>query len=91
MKKPILIEGEPGSGKTEIAKVLARMLDIELIRLKCYEGMDANMPLYEWNYPRQMLGISLGEGSQSNKEEMESAIFSERYLLERPRFAQGLM
>ena len=84
MKKPLLIEGEPGSGKTEIAKVLARMLDTELIRLQCYEGLDANMALYEWDYPRQMLRIRMGEASQSSKEEMESEIFSERYLLERP-------
>ena len=84
MKKPILIEGEPGSGKTEIAKVLARMLDTELIRLQCYEGLDANLALYEWDYPRQMLRIRMEEASQSSKEEIESAIFSERYLLERP-------
>lgn len=69
---------------TEIAKVLARMLDTELIRLQCYEGLDANMALYEWDYPRQMLRIRMGEASQSSKEEMESEIFSERYLLERP-------
>lgn len=84
MKKPLLIEGEPGSGKTEIAKVLARMLDTELIRLQCYEGLDANMALYEWDYPRQMLRIRMGEASQSSKKEMESEIFSERYLLKRP-------
>src|SRR5207244_1443899 len=84
MKKPILIEGEPGSGKTEVAKVLARMLDTELIRLQCYEGLDVNMALYEWDYPRQMLRIRMEEASESSKEEIESAIFSERYLLERP-------
>ncbi len=84
MKKPILIEGEPGSGKTEIAKVLARMLGTELIRLQCYEGLDANLALYEWDYPRQMLRIRMEEANQSSKEEIESAIFSERYLLERP-------
>jgi len=84
MKKPILIEGEPGSGKTEVAKVLARMLDTELIRLQCYEGLDANMALYEWDYPRQMLRIRMEEAGESSKEEIESAIFSERYLLKRP-------
>jgi MoxR-like ATPase len=84
MKKPILIEGEPGSGKTEIAKVLAKMLGTELIRLQCYEGLDANMALYEWDYPRQMLRIRMEEANKSSKEEIESAIFSERYLLERP-------
>ncbi len=68
------------------------MLDTELIRLQCYEGLDANMALYEWSYPRQMLRIRrMGEASQSSKEEIESTIFIERYLLERRRFAQGLM
>lgn len=84
LKKPILIEGEPGSGKTEIAKVLARILDTELIRLQCYEGLDANAALYEWDYPRQMLRIRLEEAAQTSKEEIEASIFSEKYLLKRP-------
>lgn len=84
LKKPILIEGAPGSGKTEIAKVLAQMLKAELIRLQCYEGLDANTALYEWDYPRQMLRIRLEEAGHTTKQEIEASIFSEQYLLKRP-------
>jgi len=83
LKKPILVEGEPGCGKTEIAKVLAAATGSELIRLQCYEGLDANASLYEWDYPRQLLAIRLGEKSRA-PEDLEHDIFSERYLLRRP-------
>ncbi|HMF98714.1 MAG TPA: MoxR family ATPase [Vicinamibacterales bacterium] len=84
MRKPLLIEGEAGGGKTELAKVLARLLDTELIRLQCYEGLDVNTALYEWNYPRQMLRARLAERDGRSASEIESLIFSRDYLLERP-------
>src|SRR3990170_2906975 len=80
LRKPVLIEGQAGVGKTEIAKVLATALDTELIRLQCYEGLDVNTALYEWNYPKQMLRIRLEEGAMRSKEELGSIIFSEEYL-----------
>ncbi|MCS7142793.1 MAG: MoxR family ATPase [Aigarchaeota archaeon] len=83
IKKPLLIEGEPGCGKTEIAKVLAKILNTELIRLQCYEGLDASDAIYEWNYPRQLLYIKMIEASKS-PQEVEEEIFSEKYLLKRP-------
>jgi MoxR-like ATPase len=82
--KPLLVEGHPGVGKTEIAKVLARALGAELIRLQCYEGLDATTALYEWNYPKQLLHIKLEERSSLTIEEKEATIFSEAFLLERP-------
>ncbi len=84
LEKPLLVEGPAGVGKTEIAKVLARALDTELIRLQCYEGLDAATALYEWNYPRQMLRIRMEEHSGRTLEERETSIFSEAYLLRRP-------
>jgi MoxR-like ATPase len=84
MRKPLLIEGDAGVGKTEVAKVLARMLDAELIRLQCYEGIDVQTALYEWNYPRQLLHMKAAEGSGRSPEALESSIFSREYLLERP-------
>ena len=84
MHKPLLVEGPPGVGKTEIAKVLAGVLDTELIRLQCYEGLDVATALYEWNYPKQLLHIKLGEGSGQSIGEREAQIFSEAFLLERP-------
>jgi len=84
LRKPLLIEGHPGVGKTEVAKVLARMLDTELIRLQCYEGLDVATALYEWNYPKQLLHIKLEEGSDRSVREKEAVIFSEPFLLERP-------
>ena len=84
LRKPLLIEGPPGVGKTEVAKVLARMLDTELIRLQCYEGLDVATALYEWNYPKQLLHIKLGETSGLSIAEREAQIFSESFLLERP-------
>jgi MoxR-like ATPase len=82
--KPLLIEGHAGVGKTEVAKVMARMLDTNLIRLQCYEGLDATATLYEWNYPRQLLHIRLSEGADRPLPEREREIFSEDFLLRRP-------
>jgi MoxR-like ATPase len=84
LKKPVLIEGQAGVGKTEIAKVLAAALDTNLIRLQCYEGLDANTALYEWNYPKQMLRIKIDEGTRKSADEEEQLIFSEPFLLKRP-------
>lgn len=83
LRKPLLVEGEPGCGKTEIAKALASALGTELIRLQCYEGLDANAALYEWDYPKQLLTIRIQEREKS-AETLEREVFSERYLLERP-------
>lgn len=82
--KPVLLEGEAGVGKTEIAKVLADVMKTRLIRLQCYEGLDANTALYEWNYPKQMLRIKLEEVGERNRESVETEIFSEDYLIGRP-------
>jgi len=82
--KPLLVEGPAGVGKTEIAKALANALDTKLIRLQCYEGLDATTALYEWNYPKQLLHLKLEESSSASKAEKEAAIFSESFLLERP-------
>ena len=84
LHKPLLVEGPAGVGKTEIAKVLARALDTEMIRLQCYEGLDAHSALYEWNYQRQLLHIKLEEGGDKTVEEKEATIFSEPFLLDRP-------
>ncbi|ELZ16640.1 ATPase [Natrinema thermotolerans DSM 11552] len=75
--KPLLVEGEPGAGKTELAKVLASTLGSELIRLQCYEGLTAEHALYEWNYTKQLLAVQRGD-------DPESSVFAEEYLLERP-------
>ncbi len=84
MRRPLLIEGDAGVGKTEIAKVLARLLETELIRLQCYEGLDVATALYEWNYQRQMLRLRLAEGEGKSANEIEDLIFGREYLLERP-------
>lgn len=84
MGKPVLLEGEAGVGKTEIAKVLADVMETKLIRLQCYEGLDANTALYEWNYPKQMLRIKLEEVSRGDRETVETEIFTEEYLVKRP-------
>jgi MoxR-like ATPase len=84
MQKPLLVEGEAGVGKTEIAKVLARMLATELVRLQCYEGLDANTALYEWNYQRQLLRLKIAEREAREPEKLEQLIFGREYLLERP-------
>ncbi|MEJ2336504.1 MAG: MoxR family ATPase, partial [Gemmatimonadales bacterium] len=82
--KPLLVEGEAGVGKTEIAKVLAEILGTELIRLQCYEGLDVHTALYEWNYQRQLLRIRVEESGGTSAEELEATIFGREYLLERP-------
>src|ERR671937_485148 len=84
LKKPLLIEGHAGVGKTEIAKVLARVLNTDLIRLQCYEGLDAASALYEWNYALQLLHIRLQESDGHAAPEAEAKIFSEPFLLKRP-------
>ena len=84
LKKPLLIEGHAGVGKTEIAKVMSRMLDAHLIRLQCYEGLDAAQALYEWNYPKQLLHIKLEESTTHTLREKEATIFSEPFLIRRP-------
>lgn len=82
--KPLLVEGPAGVGKTEIAKALAGALATNLIRLQCYEGLDATTALYEWNYPKQLLHIKLEESSSAGTAEKEAVIFSEAFLLKRP-------
>jgi MoxR-like ATPase len=82
--KPLLIEGHAGVGKTEVAKVMARMLETNLIRLQCYEGLDAAAALYEWNYQKQLLHIKLHEGTHRAVDQEEHEIFSEPFLLKRP-------
>ena len=82
--KPLFLEGEPGVGKTEVAKVLSLVLDTQLIRLQCYEGLDTNTALYEWNYPRQMLELRLQEAREVEKNKIGDNLFSETFLLKRP-------
>ena len=79
LKKPLLIEGHAGVGKTEVAKVMSRMLDAHLIRLQCYEGLDAAQALYEWNYPKQLLHIKLEESTTHTLREKEATIFAPQY------------
>lgn len=84
LEKPLLIEGAPGVGKTEVAKVLANVFETELIRLQCYEGLDENKALYEWNYQRQLLQIQMSQKCAAGGGRVESDIFSFDYLLQRP-------
>jgi MoxR-like ATPase len=84
LEKPLFLEGEAGVGKTEVAKVLAKILQSRLIRLQCYEGLDANTALYEWNYSKQMLKIKMEEGGGRSRDELEHLIFSQEFLLKRP-------
>ena len=81
---PLLLEGQTGLGKTEVAKVLALFLDTPLIRLQCYEGLDVNSAVYEWNYQKQLLAIKLQEGTDKTVEEKEQFVFGPEFLLERP-------
>ncbi len=85
LKRPLLLEGEAGVGKTVVAKALASVHATEFIRLQCYEGLDQSAALYEWNYQRQLLAIQAHRGGQA--EAIEDQICSEKYLLERPRLA----
>ena len=87
LKRPLLLEGEAGVGKTEVAKSLSAVHVAELIRLQSYEGLDQNAALYEWNYQRQLLAIKAHEGTGENANAIEQHIFSEKYLLERPLLA----
>ena len=84
LQKPLLIEGAAGVGKTEIAKVLSRLLDTELIRLQCYEGLDVNTALYEWNYQKQLLRLRIAADQHEQADQIEELIFGREYLLERP-------
>lgn len=85
MGRPLLLEGEAGTGKTEIAKVLAATLGRQLIRLQCYEGLDLASAVYEWNYPRQMIEIRLAEATgKATREQLAADIFAERFLIRRP-------
>jgi MoxR-like ATPase len=87
LARPLFVEGEPGTGKTEIARVLARALGAELIRLQCYEGLDVSQAAYEWNYARQMLEIRLGEATHESRAQLAAGLFSERFLIARPLLA----
>src|SRR6516225_11097237 len=84
LRKPILVEGHAGLGKTEAAKVLAAFLETRLIRLQCHEGLDVNSAVYEWNYQKQLLAIKIEEKIERTVEEKEKHIFSKEFLLERP-------
>src|SRR5260370_39054778 len=84
LEKPLLIEGPAGAGKTEVAKVIAAMLETDLIRLQCYEGLDEARALYEWNYQKQLLRMQADEQQGLRWEELSEHIFSRDYLLERP-------
>jgi MoxR-like ATPase len=85
MQRPLFLEGEAGTGKTEIAKVVAQALGRELIRLQCYEGLDIAQAAYEWNYPRQMIEIRLAEASgEKSKDKISHDIFADRFLIKRP-------
>ncbi|KAB2863668.1 MAG: MoxR family ATPase [Anaerolineae bacterium] len=84
LNKPLFLEGEAGVGKTEIAKVLAKILDTDLIRLQCYEGLNVNTALYEWNYAHQLLHLRLLEASGATREEMQAGLFTPEFLQARP-------
>jgi MoxR-like ATPase len=89
MQRPLLLEGEPGTGKTALAEALAEALDLPLVRLQCYEGIDATQALYDWDFPRQILHLRALEaaGSGADAEEAEKSLYDERFLLARPVLA----
>jgi len=87
MRRPLLLEGEPGTGKTALAEALAELLGVELVRLQCYEGIDASQALYDWDFPRQILHLRAVEATQhgtTDTEEVERSLYDERFLLDRP-------
>jgi MoxR-like ATPase len=84
MRRPLLLEGEPGVGKTEVAKTLARILEAELLRLQCYEGIDASQALYEWDYSRQLLYARALQGGELDPKERVHELYGPEFLLERP-------
>jgi MoxR-like ATPase len=88
MQRPLLLEGEPGTGKTALAEALAEALDLPLVRLQCYEGIDATQALYDWDFPRQILHLrALEAGGGADVEEAEKSLYDERFLLARPVLA----
>ena len=91
LERPLLLEGEAGVGKTEVALTLAAVLDTELIRLQCYEGLDVNTAVYEWDYPRQMLEIRLLEAKGEAKSAATRDIFGEEFLIRRPLIRVGVI
>ncbi len=84
LEKPLLLEGNPGVGKTEVANMLSQLLEVPLIRLQCYEGLDVHSAVYEWNYQKQLLSIKIQEKSDKSETEKEEHIFGEEFLLKRP-------
>src|SRR5881397_3372065 len=84
LHRPLLLEGEAGVGKTEVAKVLARWTGGELIRLQCYEGIDASQAVYEWDYSRQLLHLRAAEATGADMGSVEDELYSERFLVRRP-------
>jgi MoxR-like ATPase len=88
MQRPLLLEGEPGTGKTALAEALAQSLDVPLVRLQCYEGIDASQALYDWDFPRQILHLrALEAGGEVDPDEAEKSLYDERFLLARPVLA----
>ncbi len=84
LEKPLLLEGNPGVGKTQIAYILSDLMGYDLVRLQCYEGLDVNNAIYEWNYQKQLLAIKIHERGLKSEQETEDLIFGEEYLLKRP-------
>ncbi len=87
MQRPLLLEGEPGTGKTALAEALAELLGVELVRLQCYEGIDASQALYDWDFPRQILHLRAVEATKQGPQdtaEVERSLYGERFLLDRP-------